>query len=191
MVRKKKTHIDHIDESDIVPEEDADQNSASDALDKVRKLKKELEACRREKQEYLDGWQRLRADVANAKKQQELAGESVRENTRRELFEDILPVLDSFEMAFSGSAWVSVDEGWRKGVEHIFSQLQNVLGQYGIASFGAVDEDFDPHRHEAIESIETTDTKLDGMVADVARKGYISNGVILRPAQVKIFKYKN
>jgi len=190
MVRKREAK-DNNESEDIVFE-DMDLNDGNaEMLKKIEKLKKDLKVCKEERGEYLDGWQRLRADIANKKKDSDSFGESVKKNAQQEVIENILPVMDSFEMAFSGASWESVDENWRKGVEHIFSQLEGILLQYGVEMFGAPKDEFDPHMYEAVENVETSNEKEDGLVAKVLRRGYVSGGRVLRPAQVGIFKYKN
>jgi molecular chaperone GrpE (heat shock protein) len=37
----------------------------------IKKLREKLRTCENEKKEYLDGWQRMRADYANARKEEE------------------------------------------------------------------------------------------------------------------------
>jgi molecular chaperone GrpE len=161
------------------------------AIKKIEKLKKELKECKLEKQEYLDGWQRLRADVANKKRDDAELGKLTGQNAKLEIIESILPVLDSFEMAFSGESWRSVDSAWRGGVEHIHSQLEGVLLQNDIQPFAEVGDDFDPTLHEAIEEVDTNNEKDDGKLASVLRRGYKFGDKILRPAQVKIIRLKS
>ena len=59
MVRKKESRDNS--EDDITFEDDGAYAGGTEILSKIEKLKKELKACRAERQEYLDGWQRLRA----------------------------------------------------------------------------------------------------------------------------------
>jgi len=192
MVRKRETKNDNELGDVVFDDIDADTNNGStEMLKKIEKLKKELKACKEERGEYLDGWQRLRADIANKKKDNDSLGETIKKNAQKEIIGNILPVMDSFEMAFSGDSWESVDKNWRSGVEYIFSQLEGVLSQYGVEVFGEPVDEFDPHMHEAVENVETPKEKEDGLVAKVLRKGYVYDGKVLRPAQVKIFKYKN
>lgn len=187
MISKKENN----EEVELEYEKEDSANGLDDAVKKVQKLKKELKECQAERQEYLDGWQRLRADVANKKKEADAQGKKMRETAQKELLQDILPILDSFDMAFSGDAWERVDEGWRKGVENIFAQLENIFSQHNIVSFGEAGDDFDPHRHEAVEIVETSKSEEDGVIAEVLRRGYLCGENVLRPAQVKIFKNEN
>jgi len=173
------------DENDVEFEhEDAPENQAHEKLlEKVEKLKAELEKTKAEKQEYLDGWQRMRADVANMKRDQVTLMERMGGAVKEEVISDIIPILDSFDMAMQGEQWGAVDETWRKGVEYIRAQCAAVLEKHGVTAFGAVGETFDPNLHESVQ--ESGDSDMPGHhIMRVLRKGYRSNGRVTRPAQV-------
>jgi molecular chaperone GrpE len=191
MTARKKIKQEVDVEADIEFEsEETDGSDLVFAIKKIEKLKKELKECKAEKHEYLDGWQRLRADVANKKRDDAELGKLTGQNAKFEIIESILPVLDSFEMAFSGESWKSVDAAWRGGVEHIHSQLEGVLLQNDIQPFGKVGDDFDPTLHEGVEEVKAKNEEDDRKLASVLRRGYKFGEKILRPAQVKISRSK-
>jgi len=173
-------------DSDDIDFESEDELGGEGALKaKLKKLKEELAAVKKERQEYLDGWQRAKADLINAKKE---AGEALRRATAtgKELFvEELIPALDSFDMAMQGEAWKNVDAAWRSGVESIRSQILGVLQAHGIEMFGKEGEKFDPTLHEPIQEVGGGESHI---VARVLRSGYRSKSRILRPAQVAIFR---
>jgi len=173
------------DENDIQFEhEDAPENQAHEKLlEKVEKLKAELEKTKAEKQEYLDGWQRMRADVANMKRDQVTLMDRMGGAVKEEVISDIIPILDSFDMAMQGEQWGAVDETWRKGVEYIRAQCAAVLEKHGITSFGTVGEAFDTNLHESVKEDDDTEAPAHSIIR-VLRKGYRSNGRVIRPAQV-------
>jgi molecular chaperone GrpE len=160
-------------------------------LDALKKIKEKLKICMAERGEYLDGWQRAKADLANARKN--FDAERIKtisfatENTVLEM----LPVVDSFEMAFSNKeAWESVDKNWRVGVEYIYNQMLKVLEDHGVTQTNPVDTLFNPAEHTALETIPTDDPKKDQHIALVVTKGYMMHEKIIRPAQVKTFHYE-
>lgn len=171
----KDTHDTQSDETEDIEYED-DHGATL-----VKKLRAKLKACEAEKKEYLDGWQRLKADNANNKKRNADMETLVATRAQTEVIEELIPALDSFDMAFTGEAWESVDSVWRVGVEHIHNQLLDVLRAHGYESYGAQGDTFDPKEHEAIESIKG-DTP--GTIARVVRRGFKRDGNIVRPAQV-------
>lgn len=177
--------ISHID--DIVFEETEEGRKEAYPIDKIKKLQKQLKACLSEKQEYLDGWQRAKADLVNFRKDEDSRRvENSRLATEGVLL-DLLPVLDSFDMAFGNTeVWERVEETWRKGIEHIHAQLLSTLKQHGIEPFNPIGKRFDPTRHDSVESVATEKKSEDNTITEVLQRGYELNGKIIRPARVKI-----
>lgn len=152
----------------------------------LKKLREKLRKCEDEKKEYLDGWQRMRADYANARKEEEARRGDLTRFASEGLVEDMLPVLDSFGMAFGNKeAWEKVDENWRKGVEYIHAQMLSVLETRGLAEIGIIGEKVDPRNHIAIEGIPVDDENKIDTVIEVIQKGYRLHSKVIRPAKVK------
>jgi molecular chaperone GrpE len=166
---------------DFELEEDLGDIGAARA--KLQKLKAELAEVKKERQEYLDGWQRCKADSINSKREALESAERMSSRTREALIEEIIPVLDSFDMAVGGASWESVDSNWRAGIEHIRTQLLNVLERYGVTRFGKSGEDFNPHLHEAVQK-DTDGSLSPNKIIKVLRFGYMSGEKVLRPAQI-------
>lgn len=154
----------------------------------LKKLREKLRACEAEKKEYLDGWQRMRADFANARKEEDARRGELIKFASEGLVEDLLPILDSFTMAFANrEAWEKVDTNWRKGVEYIYTQLFSILESRGLIEIGNVGESVDPRNHIAIEMVSTDDTTKEHTVAEVIQKGYRLHSKVIRPARVKVW----
>ena len=166
---------------------DEDGGSGPDVVQKVKKLKDEIKKLKEEKQEYLDGWQRERAQFANYKKD-----EGDRDKRLRLIFEEsfvssLLPTLDSFDMAMGNTeVWNKVDKNWRIGVEHIYKQLKNVLDEYEVEEINTIDIHFDPEQHLAIEHVDVE--KDEETVLKIIQKGYKTKDHIIRPAKVAVSK---
>ncbi len=145
-----------------------------------------------EKQQYLDGWQRAKADFANYQKR---VGEEKKELIKfanEDLINELIPALDSFDMAMGNKeAWEKVDKNWRVGVEYIYTQLLNALSTAGVAQDNPFGKDYNPSTEEATELIETDKKEDDGKVLQVIQKGYMLNGKAIRPAKVKVGEYRN
>ncbi len=116
------------DEMDFVPDEELGDVASAGA--KLKKLKDELIQVKGERQEYLDGWQRCKADSVNSRKETLAHAERLGERAKEGLVEDIIPALDGFDMAAGSPAWESLDAGWRSGIEQIRSQLLDVLSRH-------------------------------------------------------------
>lgn len=154
-------------EAEFVPEEEAEMGPAL-----VKKLREKLKKAIEEKQEYLDGWQRARADFVNFKKE-EAAREGLKEERRTaEFVEALLPSLDSFEMALKHNPEL-------KELRIVHKQLTDALKKIGVERFGKPGEEFNPHKHEALAQKEEGHT-----VVSIERSGYSVGEQIIRPAQV-------
>jgi len=158
---------------------------------KVKKLKEKLNECLKENRENLLGWQRSRADFVNAKKENENKVKESFVYATGEFIEELLPVVDSFEMAFADKeAWEKVDKNWRIGVEYIYSQLLSILENNGLKQIDPTGEKFNPSFHTSMEMINTDKKKDDSVVMSVIQKGYKHNGKVIRAAKVRVAQYK-
>ncbi len=157
----------------------------------VKKLKEKIKTLEKEKQEYMDGWQRERADLINYKKRVENEKVEIVKYANENLLEEITQVLDSFEMAFSNKeAWEKVDKNWRVGVEYIHTQLLKILDENDFKTMSPLGEKFDPKFHIAVEHIATDDEKKDGVIVEVKKKGYILKDRVMKAPQVVVAEYK-
>lgn len=171
---------------DVIVEEESE---APETL--IKKLKEKIKGLEKEKQEYMDGWQRERADFINYKKRIENEKVEVIKYANETLLEEITKVLDSFEMAFSNKeAWEKVDKNWRMGVEYIHDQLLKILDENNLKITNPLGEKFDPRFHVAVGHSEIKDEKKDGLITEVKVKGYVLNDRSLKPAQVVVGEYK-
>src|SRR5262249_19665118 len=124
----------------------------------------ELEKTKAERDEYLAGWQRAKADAMNARKRMEEDMKAFRALANEGLIEELLPVLQSFEMAFANKeAWEKADKNWRAGVEYIYTQLKSVLDQHGLKAVDPQGQPFDHAQHEAV-SYEKAEGVAEGSV---------------------------
>jgi molecular chaperone GrpE len=149
--------------------------------DAIKKLKGRLKEAEEKAKEYLDGWQRERAEIANARKRDGEAMSEFIKFASAGLLEKLVPVLDSFEL--------SLPHG-NKELEAIYRQFMQVLGQNGLAEINPSGEVFDPKRHEATGVIAADKSEDDHKILEVMQKGYILHDkIIIRPAKVKIGEY--
>lgn len=172
---------------EIIYDNDDNFDVSPNPEDKVLKLKEELKQCKEEKQEYLDGWQRSKADFVNLKKRSAEEILELRERFAEGFISDLLPVLDSFDMAFKNKeAWESAPEQWRKGIEYIHSQILNLLENNNVKIIDPLNKDFDPNEHHSSANVKVDDESQDHKVIDVILKGYKLKDRVLRPAHVKV-----
>ncbi|MEK7219536.1 MAG: nucleotide exchange factor GrpE [Patescibacteria group bacterium] len=178
-------------EPEEVVEFEFNEDGEEDLKKTLKKLRSDLKVCQKEKEEYLTGWQKERAEFANYKKGEDDRRVMFSESMRERILAKFLPVIDSFNMAFANKeSWVKIDESWRKGVEYIYSQMNGIFEEYGVKSIGEIGEIFDPNIYQSIETTPTDKKELDHTVSSVTQKGYKLGERVLRPARVNVYEYK-
>jgi molecular chaperone GrpE len=169
------------DEVNFEPEEELGDLGAAQA--KIKKVKDELAKVKQEKQEYLDGWQRCKADSINARREALESGERQGARAVESLLEELLPVLDGFDIAAGSESWASIGAEWRSGMEQIRNQLLDVLARHDITRFGKVGDMLDPRLHEAIQEVDDIAGEPHSIIK-ILRYGYSLRNRTLRAAQV-------
>src|SRR3989338_732099 len=189
-------------ENDIVIEENtniADDSAKLDdsvvaeenAAEALKKLREKLKKCEVEKQEYLVGWQRAKADMVNARKRDESERLEFIKFSNERIVSDLIPVLESFDMAMGNKeTWEKVEKNWRTGVEYIYSQFRKTLSDYGLQEIDPINQKFDHSLHEASSYEPVNDQNLDHSILEVVQKGYSLNGKVLKAARVKMGEFK-
>lgn len=167
--------------------EDGDELPTKDIL---KKLREELKVCRKEKEEYLTGWQRAKADYINLQKELDMVRFDVSVLTKEKMVVKLLPALDSFEMAFSNKEhWEKIDKDWQDGITSIYQQLISGLANSGIEKIDKSEVPFDPNIHQSISIVETDDETKDHTVEKIIQVGYRIGERVIRPAKVTIFEF--
>src|SRR5246127_5878140 len=144
----------------------------------------ELQKLKAERDTLLDRLARAQAEFENARRRAAKEQQDFRDFATVDAIKSLLPVIDSFERALQAK---SEPADFRTGVELIYKQLQDVLAKLGVRPITAKGEQFDPHVHEAIEMVETSDA-ADHEVLEEWQRGYKFKDRLLRPAMVKVAK---
>lgn len=168
-----------MDERDDVQIEAEDPEAETKAEGKVKKLRDEIEALRKEKQEYLDGWQRSKADYINALKRFENELASARKAGIVKAVEALLPAFDALERAKEHG-------GIPEGFQAIARQLEGAFKNLGLVSLGEIGEPFNPALHEAFGQDSAKSEEEDDKVTAVLEKGWKIGETIVRPAKVRV-----
>ncbi len=168
-------------DDEFIIEEDGETET-----DTTRKLREKLKKAVAEKQEYLEGWQRMRADFTNEKRTNDARLASLVADVRVDAAQKIIPIVDAFDMAMKGAGWNDVDAAWRTGVERLRDEALKALKELGVEVFDPTGEEFNPHSMSASREVETADQ--DNRVIAVDQYGYRAGEVIVRPAFVAVGK---
>ena len=146
-----------------------------------------LEKLTQELQETQDLLRRKHAEFENYRKRIEREQKEFVSYATSDLVLEILPVLDNLERALgsAGTNESGQEEQIREGVAIIYRQFGDTLQKLGLREVAALGEDFDPHVHEAVARVDTTERR-EGEILDVLQKGYYLKERLLRPAMVRV-----
>jgi len=151
---------------------------------KVNKLRAEIETLRKEKQEYLDGWQRAKADYVNALRRFEEERAAATALGVVAAAKALLPALEALERAKEHGEVPENFSGIARHIEEGFAKL-------GIESVGSLGETFNPALHEALGQDATNSEENDGHITAVLERGWKMNGTVIRPAKVRVAHFQN
>ncbi|MEI6420111.1 MAG: nucleotide exchange factor GrpE [bacterium] len=188
---EEKTAEEVVETDDVTFETEGDSDMQKDPMDIIKKLKAKIKTIEAERIEYLNGWQRARADYANFKKQTEDDRAQMIAYANKNLAEEVLPVMESFDMAMGNKeSWEQVPANWRVGVEYIAQQLRSILENHGVTEINPLNQPFDLTKHEAVAHIPVNKKEDDHKVIAVIKKGYLYKGSVLVPARVNVGEFK-
>jgi molecular chaperone GrpE len=167
------------------PEEQVEQPDKEATTESAAVRNEGLANAQAQAKEYLDGWQRARADFANYKKRMERELQDSYQNASMDLLGKLFPILSDFERAMSNVPPELKDNSWLEGVTLIQRKFQKLLEDNGVVEIDPAGELFNPNYHEAVGADEDTDA-LSGTVTVTLQKGYRLGDRVLRPALVRV-----
>lgn len=147
-------------------------------------LAQKLEKCESEKNEYLDGWRRAKADLANYRNEEmNRLGEVVKFGNQ-EILKELIVILDHLDLAIASQEKAGTAD---KGIYLIKAQCADMLKKYGVERIQVKPSTpFDPAFHEAMAEIESDQPP--GSVVEEIEAGYTLHGKVLRASRVKVSK---
>jgi molecular chaperone GrpE len=149
----------------------------------------ELKAKAAKADEHWDRLLRQAADFDNFKKRVARERQDAAKYANMALIEKLIPVLDSFDMAFAAAnaAQDPAAKALKEGIAMVFNQFKAVLAEAGLEEIDASNKPFDPNWHEAVAQQERADV-AEGIVIQQLRRGYTLRDRLIRPASVIVAK---
>jgi molecular chaperone GrpE len=159
----------------------------AEEVDELVALRQELEEQKAKAAEYLDGWQRARAEFANYRKRIEKEQEDMIKSANGAFITRLLPVMDDFERAFQTLPLDLMGMTWLEGITLIQRKLQMLLAQEGVTVIETEGRLFDPTLHQAVTHEESEEHE-EGQIIGEVQKGYKIGDKVLRPSLVRVAK---
>lgn len=151
----------------------------------VASLQKELEDTQAKASEYLEGWQRSRAEFANYKKRVERDQAQTYQNAAGNIIKRYIEIVDDLERALKNRPAEGEGAAWANGIELVYRKLLSILENEGVKPMNPLGMPFDPNMHEAVMMEESPEHES-GEIIDVLQNGYMMGDRVLRPAMVRV-----
>jgi len=180
----KKDRDKEIDKQDLEREEKQQQPSEQDEPSAA--LSERLAAKDEELRSYVDRLQHLQAEFENYKKRMLREMSQFEERIADREIIDFIPLYDNLQRAFTNYSNETEAASFVGGLEKIFAQFDQLLKAKGVIPIRAQGELFDPNKHEALLSVESSEGK--NTILEEFERGYKRNGRVLRPSKVKVSK---
>jgi molecular chaperone GrpE len=158
---------------------------AEDLQAEIDSLKAELLAAQAKADEYLDGWQRSRAEFANFRKRIERDQATANQAATGNILKRFLDVVDDLDRALKNRPKDGEGANWAGGIELVYRKLITTLENEGVQVIQAEGQFFDPNLHEAISQEDHPDLESGQVIATV-QQGYLLGERVLRPARVRV-----
>ncbi len=173
--------------AEVEPRPEREDEGSTEEVDELTALRQELEEQKAKAVEYLDGWQRARADFANYKKRIEKEQEDMVKFANGAFITKLLPVIDDFERAFQTLPLGLMGMTWLEGIVLIQRKLQMLLEQEGVTVIETEGQVFDPILHQAVTHEESEEHE-EGQIIGEVQKGYKIGDKVLRSSLVRVAK---
>ena len=142
--------------------------------------------------EYKDLYLRTLADMDNLRKNTTKRINDIYKTANDKLIKELLPFADSLNLAVNNENIKLDEETYSKGYEVLKKQFENILSKFGLKEIEVYEnDDFDESIMNAVAIALTVNKELNNKVCDVTKKGYTLNDVVIRYADVVVYKYNN
>ena len=186
---KKQKDEELKDPSVIAEEELADKEAAeAEELPDTEIIEEDdtpPAAEEKEEESLRDQFVRLQADFANFRNRTQRERLAAYQRANEDLFLELLPVLDHYEMGLQTAEEHHADKAVVDGFKLVLDQFQNVLAKFNVEPIDAVGETFDPHKHEALTHM-PSDEYPEEVCSNQIKRGYMFGDKLLRAAQVVV-----
>lgn len=185
--QEQKADVEQEPALDEDVETTGEDTGAPAVPDELAQLRTELADVEAEAAEYLDGWQRARAEFANYKRRQEAERARLTALTNVSLLRKLLPILDDLNRALAEMPPSVRELPWSAGLTMVKRKFDTFLRGEGVVAMETEGQMFDPTYHEAITH-EDAEGYEEGQIIGEVQRGYTLGERVLRPASVRVAK---
>lgn len=180
-----------------MPDEENNTEKSEEKLptqkETIAEFEEKIKKLEKEKEDYLSGWKRAKADLLNFQKETDEKLKNIVLFANSNFAFDLLVILDSFDLALNSLTEKDKETSVGNGYYMIQTQLLDILRKYGIEIIETKGRAFNPNFHEAIDTKicdkKDCDKTDEGAILEVLSKGYLLHGKLLRPTKVRVITH--
>lgn len=143
----------------------------------------DLEAIQTERDQYLDKFQRVSAELENFRRRAQRESELSARYSSLPLIRDLLPALDNVTRTIQAAEQTGKIDDLIQGLQMIMAQFDQIFGNHSAKPIPAVGETFDPNMHEALQQVPTAEHPPMTIIQELER-GYSMHDRVIRPSKV-------
>jgi molecular chaperone GrpE len=179
---------ENLHTGDSSPENTAPADEVIAALrQELEEAKKEAENWKEKAEQNREHYMRALADLENYRRRARKEKEDAIKYSVVPLLESLLPVLDNFERALDAADDSGNVKTLQEGIEMVYRQFLNALSQAGLTLIETEGRPFDPHEHNAVMQVESSEHEP-GTIVEELQPGYRYLDRVIRPSMVKVSK---
>ena len=183
--QEQKNTVAPVPENDenieVIIDTDGDENPEQEVKDPEAQVAELTDALAKEREKYL----RALADLDNLRKRSRRDVEDARIKGQMTVLEEILPSLDSIDMALKSIIPNEANQAVYDGMIMVQRQFMSSMERFNLKRVEAVGRKFDPSIHEAVSYVPSPDVES-GAIIDDMRAGYTLGDKLLRASMVVV-----
>ncbi len=205
MIKENNDKINNLNKiNDILDINDKiDKNNLQKLINKIYKYKKKIclknKLINKLKSDLLDIKKKIedinlrsKAEIDNMYKRNQIDIENIYKYSLEKFFKNLLPVIDNLKNALKSSKNKNLDNVITyEGIKLTLKNFLSIIEKFGISIINKINVKFDPNFHQAVSVIESkNNNNKSNLVIEILQDGYVLNNRLLRPAMVKVIKFK-
>lgn len=176
---KEQKHVSKKAAEDLNAESNEQTDNQSD-------LEQQLTDLQAKYDEMEDKYLRAEAEMQNMTKRFKNEQAQLLKYEGQKLATEILPVMDNLNRALQIEVEDEASAQLKHGIEMVAKDMEKALKDNEITKIEALNQPFDPTKHQAVKSVPVEKGQKAETVVEVYQDGYMLKDRVLRPAMVVV-----
>lgn len=176
---KEQKHVSKKAAEDLNTESNEQTDNQSDLEQQLADLQKKYD-------EMEDKYLRAEAEMQNMTKRFKNEQAQLLKYEGQKLATEILPVMDNLNRALQAEVEDEASAQLKHGIEMVAKDMEKALKDNEITKIEALNQPFDPTKHQAVKSVPVEEGQKAETVVEVYQDGYMLKDRVLRPAMVVV-----